>query len=83
MGNEFSGQNIAAEVLQLLPSKAEVTRIEYEGPRVAIYTKNPSYFMENPYTIGEIVNTLRKRVIVKADETYRKGEEYSRDFLVK
>jgi uncharacterized protein len=34
-------QNIMATILQSIPKEADVTKIDYEGPRIAIYTKNP------------------------------------------
>lgn len=32
---------IAAIVLEKIPTEAKVSRIEFEGPRVAVYTKRP------------------------------------------
>ena len=32
-------QEIMTTILKSLPSEAEITRIEYEGPRISIYTK--------------------------------------------
>ena len=34
-----NSQNIMATVLQSIPKEAGVTRIDYEGPRIALYTK--------------------------------------------
>ena len=33
-------QELMTTILKSLPAEAEITRIEYEGPRIAIYTKN-------------------------------------------
>ena len=41
-----SSQNIMATILQSIPKDAGVTKIEYEGPRIALYTKTPRYLME-------------------------------------
>ena len=40
-------QNIMASILQRLPQESAVTKIEYEGPYIALYSKNPSYLVRN------------------------------------
>jgi len=47
-------QNIMATILQSIPKEANVTKIEYEGPRIALYTNTPRYLMEN----NEIISNL-------------------------
>ncbi|MEM3073548.1 MAG: hypothetical protein QXK20_02275, partial [Nitrososphaerales archaeon] len=48
-------------VFQNIPPEAEITRVEYEGPRIALYTRKPRFLLENSAIISEIVNTLKKR----------------------
>ena len=36
-----SSQNVMATILQSMPKEASITKIEYEGPRIALYTKSP------------------------------------------
>ena len=52
-------------ILNSIPAEAQITRIEYEGPRIALYTKNPKYLHQNNYIISEIVNTVKKRVVTR------------------
>ena len=33
--------DISQHILENIPAEAEVTRIEYEGPALAVYTKKP------------------------------------------
>ena len=47
-----SSQNIMATILQSIPKEANVTKIEYEGPRIALYTNSPRYLMEHNDTIS-------------------------------
>jgi len=42
-----NSQNIMATILKSIPKEANVTRIDYEGPRIALYTKTPKFLMEN------------------------------------
>ncbi len=73
--------SLISQIFQLIPESARITRVEFEGPKIAIYTQNLAYFMENSYVIPQIVNMLKKHVVVKADESLRKEEEYAREYL--
>jgi len=70
-------------ILNNIPPEAQITRIEYEGPRIALYTKNPAYLHKNGYVISEIVNTLKKRVITRTEKSIRKQEPEARLALMK
>lgn len=63
-----------ADILQNLPSKAELTKIEYEGPRIALYSKNPDYLLKNAQVVSNMVNTIKKRIVVRIDESLRQPE---------
>ena len=76
-----SGQNIMATILQSIPKEASVTKIEYEGPRIALYTNTPRYLMENNEIISNLVNVIKKRIVVRTDESIRKSEEDARKLL--
>ena len=39
------GQTIMTTILESIPKEANVTKIEYEGPRIALYTNTPRYLM--------------------------------------
>jgi len=74
-------QNMMATILQSIPKEAKVTKIEYEGPRIALYTNAPRYLMENNETISNLVNIIKKRIVVRTDESIRKSEEDARKIL--
>ena len=76
-----SSQNIMATILQSIPKEANVTKIEYEGPRIALYTNTPRYLMENNEIISNLVNVIKKRIVVRTDESIRKSEDESRRTL--
>ena len=57
-----SSQNIMATILQSIPKEANVTKIEYEGPRIALYTNSPRYLMEHNDTISNLVNIIKKEL---------------------
>ena len=78
-----SAQNIMATILQSIPKEASVTKIEYEGPRIALYTNSPRYLMENNEIISNLVNVIKKRIVVRTDDSIRKSEEDARKLLTK
>ncbi|MBI3840723.1 MAG: beta-CASP ribonuclease aCPSF1, partial [Thaumarchaeota archaeon] len=70
-------------ILNNIPAEAQITRIEYEGPRIALYTKNPAFLHKNSYVISEIVNTLKKRVVTRTEKSIRRPESEARQALEK
>ena len=67
-----NGQNFMATILQSLPKEAVVTKINFEGPRIALYTKTPKYLIENNDIIANLVNVIKKRIVIRTDESIRK-----------
>ena len=76
-----NSQNIMATILASIPKEANVTKIDYEGPRIALYTKSPRYLMENSAIISKLVNQIKKRIVIRIDESIRKNEEDTRKIL--
>jgi uncharacterized protein len=70
--NGPNNQNIMASILQGLPKESSLTKIEYEGPSIALYSDNPAYLLKNNQVISNMVNTLRKRIVIRTDESIRK-----------
>ena len=66
---------ISQIVLEHVPKEAEITRIEFEGPALAIYTKRPEILTEQSHIIADIVNIIRKRIVVRSDPSVRLDEK--------
>lgn len=66
-----------AVILQSLPQESGLTKIEYEGPRIALYSKNPSYLMQNSQLVSNMVNTIKKRIVIRTDESIRRPQDES------
>jgi KH/beta-lactamase-domain protein len=65
---------ISQHILEHIPQQAEVTRIEFEGPALAVYTKKPEILIEQSYIIADIVHFIRKRIVVRSDPSVRLDE---------
>jgi KH/beta-lactamase-domain protein len=72
-----------AAILQNLPNEAELTKIEYEGPRIALYSKNPGYLLKNAQVVSNMVNTIKKRIVIRIDESLRKPEHEAIELVKK
>ncbi|MBI2648788.1 MAG: beta-CASP ribonuclease aCPSF1 [Thaumarchaeota archaeon] len=70
-------------ILNSIPAEAQITRVEYEGPRIALYTRSPKYLQRNNYIISEIVNTVKKRVVTRTEKSIRKDEQDAKAILEK
>lgn len=58
-------------VLENIPPEAEMRRIEFEGPYLVIYVRNPSFLRSDASAVKNIAKILKKRVIVKVDPQSR------------
>lgn len=76
-------EKIRQHVLSSLPKEVEITRIEYEGPRISIYTKNPEILAEQGFLVADIVKMLRKRIVIRSDPSVRLEEEKARKIIMK
>ena len=76
-----NSQNIMAIILKSIPKEANVTRIDYEGPRIALYTKTPKFLLENNTLIASLVNEIKKRIVVRTDESIRKNVDDAKKIL--
>ncbi|MGC9345503.1 MAG: beta-CASP ribonuclease aCPSF1, partial [Candidatus Bathyarchaeales archaeon] len=66
---------ISQYILEHVPKQAQVTRIEYEGPMLAVYAKKPEILVEQSSVIADIVNIIRKRIVVRSDPSVRLPEK--------
>jgi len=73
--------NLMSTILSSIPKEAEITRVEYEGPRIALYTRKPKFLQQNSYIISDIVNNVKKRVVVRTEKTIRKPEEEAKSII--
>ena len=74
-------QNIMATILQNIPKGAKITKIEYEGPRIAIYTSSPKFLLERNKALSSLVSTIKKRIVVRTDQSIRKPEASAEKIL--
>ena len=74
---------ISQTILEYVPKEAEVTRIEFEGPALAVYTKKPEILIEQTSIIADIVSLIRKRIVVRSDPSVRVQEKEAENIITK
>ena len=62
-------EEIKKEILSKLPDEIQVSKVEFEGPEVVVYTKNPEIITENGDLIRSLAKELRKRIIIRSDKS--------------
>ena len=68
-------EDVKKTIMKKLPKEANVAKVEFEGPEVVIYTKNPQIITENGDMIRNLAKDLRKRIIIRSDKSVLKGPE--------
>lgn len=72
-------EEIKKTIVQRLPERVQVAKVEFEGPEVVIYTKNPEIITENGDLIRNLAKDLRKRIIIRSDKSVLLDPEKTMD----
>ena len=76
-------ENIRNTILGNLPRESLVTRIEFEGPKIVIYSENPLLLLtKNEELIKAMVKSIKKRIVVRADPKVRVPIEVARRLIM-
>jgi uncharacterized protein len=71
-------------ILKSIPSESQITFVRFEGPNIALYTKNPKFALtELTYFLSSLSKTLKKRFIIRTDPSSRLPEDQTRQAVVK
>ena len=79
-GREFRIRAVQ-EITRFLEG-ADISNIEFEGPEIAVYIRNPKFISENEERIKELARLLRKRVVVRTDPRFRKSKEATIEYIL-
>jgi hypothetical protein len=71
-------------ILRSIPTDSQITLVRFEGPNIALYTKNAKFALtELTYYLSSLSKTLKKRFIIRTDPSVRLHEEQTRQTVVK
>ena len=76
--------DVAKTVLQSIPKESLITSAKFEGPNIALYTKNAKFSLtELTYHLSSLSKSLKKRFVIRTDPSIRIAEEETRKAVVK
>jgi len=79
--SEETLNEIKAEILAKTPPSADITEIEFEGPEVAVYSRNPQILVDNGDLVKNLAKDLRKRIVIRSDPSIRKSEKEAKKIV--
>jgi KH/beta-lactamase-domain protein len=73
---------IEKTVLDSIPKEAQVTTAKFEGPNIALYTKNPKFsLIELTFHLSYLSKNLKKRFVIRTDPSIRLSEDKTRSVV--
>ena len=82
--NESSDESLYDSLTAQLPKEASITAARFEGPKIALYTKNPKFALtELTLYLSGLSKTLKKRFVIRTDPSIRISEELTRSTVLK
>ena len=79
-----SEEAVSKIIHKSIPSDSQITFVRFEGPNIALYTKNPKFALtELTYFLSSLSKTLKKRFIIRTDPSSRLPEDQTRQAVVK
>lgn len=73
---------ILEEIYKNIPLEAGLTKIEFEGPEIAIYLRDVKTVLEKEELIKSIAKVIKKRVVVRVDESSRKDANEALEIIL-
>ncbi|MBN1329871.1 MAG: beta-CASP ribonuclease aCPSF1 [Candidatus Heimdallarchaeota archaeon] len=79
--SEETLNEIKSEILAKTPPSADITEIEFEGPEVAVYSRNPQILVDNGELVKNLAKDLRKRIVIRSDPSVRMAEDKAKKIV--
>ncbi|MBN2421422.1 beta-CASP ribonuclease aCPSF1, partial [Candidatus Woesearchaeota archaeon] len=73
---------IQKEILKSLP-EGKISDASYEAANIVLYTKDREYFLDNKGTIKNAVDSVKKRIELRADPNILLDEERAKEIITK
>jgi len=70
----LSYEEIRNTILSNIPREIGITRIEFEGPRLALYAQKPEILVEQSHIVADIAGKIKKRIVIRSDPSVRMRE---------
>src|SRR5687767_3797749 len=75
-------EEIIKTIFESIPKESQITTARFEGPNIALYTKNPRFSLtELTYYLSSLSKNLKKRFVVRSDQSIRLKEDETRSIV--
>ena len=74
-------KQVRKDVAEFLPNSSWVSEVEFEGPVLVLYSTTPELLVDNGNLVRELAKKVRKRIIVRADESVLKDEKEAEEII--
>ncbi|MFX1450621.1 MAG: beta-CASP ribonuclease aCPSF1 [Promethearchaeota archaeon] len=64
-------EELKDSILKKVHPDSGITDIEFEGPEIAIYSKNPKILIDYKENVKELAKKIRKRLVIRSDPSVR------------
>ncbi|MFB6082929.1 MAG: MBL fold metallo-hydrolase, partial [Halorientalis sp.] len=73
---------LKAEIVSEVPDGISISDVQYEGPELVVYTRDPKKFAQNGDLIRQLASQLRKRITVRPDPDVLSVPEKAREQIM-
>jgi uncharacterized protein len=81
---ESNGESLYDLLATSLPIEASITAARFEGPKIALYTKNPKFALtELTLHLSGLSKSMKKRFVIRTDPGIRISEDLTRSAVLK
>ena len=82
--DESDAESLYDSLTALLPKEASITAARFEGPKIALYTKNPKFALtELTLHLSGLSKTMKKRFVIRTDPSIRISEDSTRSTVLR
>ena len=82
--DESNSESMYDSLTKMLPKEASITAARFEGPKIALYTKNPKFALtELTLHLSGLSKTMKKRFVIRTDPSIRISEDLTRSTVLK
>jgi KH/beta-lactamase-domain protein len=75
-------EDLQAEIKSEVPNDISISDVQYEGPELVVYTRDPKKFAQNGDLIRKLASQLRKRITVRPDPDVLSVPDAARDEIM-
>ena len=74
--------DILETIKQIAGREGKVTKFDFEGPEIGVYTRDPVYFLEHEDVVKKIASTIKKRIKIRSDPSILTPPEKAKEIII-